>query len=85
LGIGSFSALLFSSALNLSVADGSVACDATCERRAWKAYVEALKLCQLAETDNPRLKCYEAAKAAYFWELEQCRKRGQSAPYTGDF
>jgi hypothetical protein len=44
-----------------------------CEREAVRAYAAALKLCQLAGTENPRLKCYEAAKAAYVRKLEECR------------
>ena len=44
-----------------------------CEREALKAYAEVLKLCQLAETENPRLKCYEAAKAVYWRKLEECQ------------
>ena|SRR2546426_10702307 len=56
-----------------------------CEQEARKAYAQVLKLCRLAETDNPRLKCFEAAKAAYFQTLENCRRsreqdRGPSPP-----
>jgi hypothetical protein len=71
-GIAIFSALLLTPPLNVTIANDS-RCDDACERRAWRAYVEALKFCQLAEIQNPRLKCYEAAKAAYFRELEKCR------------
>ena len=45
-----------------------------CEREAMKAYVQALKLCQLADQPNPRLRCYEAAKAVYFHTVEECQK-----------
>lgn len=74
LGIGLISALLFIPSTNTSVATTS-ACNEICQREALKAYAEVLKLCQLAETENPRLKCYEAAKAAYFRKLEDCRSR----------
>lgn len=47
-----------------------------CEREALIAYGKALKLCELAENTNPRLRCYEAAKAVYLHTLEECR-RGQ--------
>ena len=74
LGIGITGALLLVSSTNTSVATGS-ARDDVCEREALQAYTEALKLCQLAETQNPRLKCFEAAKAVYLRTLEDCRNR----------
>ncbi len=77
IGIGLISLLLPGSLGNTPVSRSS-ACDDFCEREARKAYAEVLKLCQLAETENPRLKCYEAAKAVYLQKLEEC-KRGRSS------
>jgi hypothetical protein len=45
-----------------------------CEVEAMKAYRQALELCQLSES-NPRLRCYEAAKAVYIQTLQSCRAR----------
>ena|SRR6516164_662223 len=47
-----------------------------CELEAMKAYWQALKLCELADNSNPnpRLRCYEAAKAVYLQTLKQCRE-----------
>jgi len=72
LGIGIAGALLLASSTNTSVATNLASAD-LCEREALKAYAEVLQLCQLAGTENPRLKCYEAAKAVYLRKLEDCR------------
>jgi hypothetical protein len=49
-----------------------------CELEAWKAYREALRLCEFEDhgTDNPRLRCYEAAKAVFVRTYLDC-KRGK--------
>jgi hypothetical protein len=57
---------------HLSISDGAQDPD-PCETEALKAYWQALKLCQLAEPRDPRLQCYEAAKAVYVQTLEHCR------------
>jgi len=44
-----------------------------CETEAMQAYAEALRFCQLSRGPNPRLRCYEAAKAVYREKLQQCR------------
>jgi hypothetical protein len=46
-----------------------------CETQALQAYWQALKLCELAEAPNPRLRCHEAARAVYIQTLEQCHRR----------
>jgi hypothetical protein len=56
----------------VSVSDASLATDG-CEAEARRAYAEALKLCRLADTPNPRLRCYEAAKLVYWRTLQECR------------
>lgn len=50
-----------------------------CEQRALKNYSEALRLCELAQDPNPRLRCYEAAKAVYLRALEDCCNHDESA------
>lgn len=45
-----------------------------CEQRALQKYSEALRLCELAQDPNPRLRCYEAAKIVYLQALEECCK-----------
>ncbi len=55
-----------------TVGDGTSDLDG-CELEALKAYGQALALCRLAEDENPRLRCYEAAKRVYLQTLEDCR------------
>lgn len=43
-----------------------------CELRALEAYVKALRLCELAQDSNPRMRCYEAAREVYFAALADC-------------
>ena len=45
-----------------------------CEMQALQAYWQALKVCQLAENTNPRLRCYEAARSVYIHTLEECHR-----------
>jgi hypothetical protein len=50
-----------------------------CETEALRAYAHTLKLCELANNPNPRLRCYEAAKAVYVQTLEDCHRLHHSA------
>jgi hypothetical protein len=62
-----------------SVGDGAENLD-RCEIEARQAYWQALKICQLAENPNPRLRCFEAAKAVYWHTLQECHKGSGSKP-----
>jgi hypothetical protein len=66
--------LLFSSVAQVSVGENTHALDA-CRSKAFREYHHMLKLCQLAENGNPRLRCYEAAKAAFLKALEECDRQ----------
>src|SRR5437762_11887563 len=68
--LGAATALPLSTPSN---ADNSERIDG-CEQEALRAYAEVLKICRLAETDNPRLRCFEAARSVYFQTLENCRR-----------
>jgi len=46
-----------------------------CEVEARRAYWQALKICQLAENSDPRLRCFEAAKAVYIQTFLDCQKK----------
>lgn len=43
-----------------------------CEQRALEKYAEALRLCELAQNPDPRLRCYESARAVYLRALQDC-------------
>ena len=51
-----------------------------CQTQALQAYWQALKVCQLAESPNPRLRCYEAARSVYIHTLEECHRRAETIP-----
>lgn len=61
-------------ATRISIADQPATQD-PCETEALNAYWRALKLCQLADQENPRMRCYEAAQQVYVQTLQQCRDR----------
>ncbi|MFO1499530.1 MAG: hypothetical protein U1G07_14250 [Verrucomicrobiota bacterium] len=58
----------------VSIGDATESRD-PCEREALRAYIQALKLCELAQDSNPRLRCYEAARSVYLNTLAECRGR----------
>jgi hypothetical protein len=49
-----------------------------CEREALRAYRQALKVCELAQNPNPRLRCYEAARETYWRVLDNCGRSGSN-------
>lgn len=61
------------SLVHLSVAEVNLPAD-PCEAEALRAYVRALKICELAQEPNPRLRCYEAARKVYVQTLQDCRR-----------
>lgn len=65
-----------------SVGDGAEAGD-PCQAEALRAYFQAVKLCQLAENPNPRLRCYEAARGVYFHVLQECRSEHGGSNHSG--
>lgn len=69
---------LFGSISRLASAPSPVSTDA-CQAEALRAYWRALQFCQLAEPQNPRTRCYEAAKSVYIQTLQDCRA-GHSSP-----
>jgi hypothetical protein len=70
--------ILFGSISRLASATSPAAADA-CQAEALRAYWRALQFCQLAEPQNPRMRCYEAAKSVYIQTLQDCRT-GHSSP-----
>lgn len=70
-------ALLASILLTFSLSRGTVGdvdSRSSCEARAWQAYFQALKRCELAENTNPRLRCYEEARAVFLRTLLECKE-----------